>query len=101
MSLNLNNISTIATLIAGLIAPIIVKYCGFSIDEATITGVIVLIIAYISARNPNTFSFLGNAVDTASEKVDEVSEVLDEASEIIDEMENATVEDTTEVEKTA
>lgn len=57
------NISTIATWLGILIAPIVVKY-GIDIDQATLTTfiytTILIIIAVWSSYNPNTFKFLKN-----------------------------------------
>ena len=65
--MELNNTTTIATWtgIIVLIIEVICKHFGIIIPHETIvmfvTGVITFIIAIISSRNPNTFSFLGNA----------------------------------------
>ena len=57
------NISTIATWLGILIAPIVVNY-GIDIDQATLTTfiytTILIIIAVWSSYNPNTFKFLKN-----------------------------------------
>ena len=59
-----NNISTIATFIAICLTTIL-AYFGYTVDQAQATtvimGVITLIIAIWSSRNPNTLSILGNA----------------------------------------
>lgn len=60
MEFNKENISTIASFLYVIFAPIIVKYFNFNIDQSTFTGVIGLIIIFISAKYPNTFKFLGN-----------------------------------------
>ena len=57
------NISTIATWLGILLAPIIINY-GIDIDQATLTTfiytTILIIIAVWSSYNPNTFKFLKN-----------------------------------------
>jgi len=59
-----NNISTIATFIAICLTTIL-AYFGYTVDQAQATtvimGVITLIIAIWSSRNPNTLAILGNA----------------------------------------
>ena len=59
-----NNISTIATF-AAIILTTILAYFGYTVDQAQATtvimGVITLIIAIWSSRNPNTLEWLGNA----------------------------------------
>ena len=59
-----NNISTIATF-AAICLTTILAYFGYTVDQAQATtvimGVITLIIAIWSSKNPNTFGFLGNA----------------------------------------
>ena len=59
-----NNISTIATF-AAICLTTILAYFGYTVDQAQATtvimGVITLIIAIWSSKNPNTLSFLGNA----------------------------------------
>ena len=59
-----NNISTIATF-AAICLTTILAYFGYTVDQAQATtvimGVITLIIAIWSSRNPNTISWLGNA----------------------------------------
>ena len=62
-----NNISTIATF-AAICLTTILAYFGYTVDQAQATtvimGVITLIIAIWSSKNPNTLAFLGNATDT-------------------------------------
>ena len=64
MEYSQNNISTIVSMIVPFLAYIIAKFCGFDIDQATltmfITGVVELIILIWSARNPNTMKIFGN-----------------------------------------
>lgn len=64
MEYTTGNISTIATWIAVLISPFLVRY-GVEIDQATLvtffTALITIIIAIWSSKNPNTFKILGNA----------------------------------------
>jgi len=64
------NISTIATWLAMLIT-VILSYFGVVIDQATllpvVSGLITIIIAIWSSRNPNTFAFLGNQPHTTCE----------------------------------
>ena len=59
-----NNISTIATF-AAICLTTILAYFGYTVDQAQATtvimGVITLIIAIWSSRNPNTLACLGNA----------------------------------------
>ena len=59
-----NNISTIATF-AAICLTTILAYFGYSVDQAQATtvimGVITLIIAIWSSKNPNTLKVLGNA----------------------------------------
>jgi uncharacterized membrane protein YqjE len=59
-----NNISTIATF-AAICLTTILAYFGYTVDQAQATtvimGVITLIIAIWSSKNPNTLAFLGNA----------------------------------------
>ena len=59
-----NNISTIATFIAICLTTIL-AYFGYTVDQAQATtvimGVITLIIAIWSSKNPNTLAILGNA----------------------------------------
>lgn len=61
--LQTNNISTIATWLAITITAIL-SYFGFTVDQATllpvISGVITLIIAIWSSKNPNDLNELGN-----------------------------------------
>ena len=58
------NISTIATFIAICLTTIL-AYFGYTVDQAQATtvimGVITLIIAIWSSKNPNTLAILGNA----------------------------------------
>ena len=60
-----NNISTIATF-AAICLTTIMAYFGYTVDQAQATtvimGVITLIIAIWSSKNPNTFKCLGNDV---------------------------------------
>lgn len=63
MEYNTGNISTIATWVAIIIMPHLIKY-GISIDQTTLitflTSFITILIAIWSSCNPNTFKFLGN-----------------------------------------
>ena len=63
-TMNTNNISTIATFIAICITTIL-AYFGYTVDQAQATtvimGIITLIIAIWSSKNPNTLSWLGNS----------------------------------------
>ena len=58
-----NNISTIATF-AAIILTVILTQFGYTVDQtqatSAIMGVITLIIAIWSSRNPNTLTILGN-----------------------------------------
>lgn len=58
-----NNISTIATFIAIIITTAL-AYFGYTVDQSQLTtvimGVITLIIAIWSSKNPNTLKILGN-----------------------------------------
>ena len=58
-----NNISTIATFIA-IILTTALAYIGYTVVQAQLTtvlmGVITLIIAIWSSKNPNTLKILGN-----------------------------------------
>lgn len=58
-----NNISTIATF-AAIILTVILTQFGYTVDQtqatSAIMGVITLIIAIWSSRNPNTLGILGN-----------------------------------------
>ena len=62
-----NNISTIATF-AAIIITAILSYFGYTVDQNQLTpvilGVITLIIAIWSSKNPNTLACLGNAPQT-------------------------------------
>lgn len=62
-----NNISTIATF-AAIIITTLLAYFGYTVDQAQLTtvlmGVITLIIAVWSSKNPNTLGWLGNAPET-------------------------------------
>ena len=62
-TINIGNISTVATWLGILLYPMIVKY-GIDIDQETVTTfiytLIVIIIAVWSSYNPNTFGFLHN-----------------------------------------
>ena len=66
MDLTTNNISTIATFIAICLTAIL-SYFGYNVEQAQIVpvvmGVITLIIAIWSSRNPNTIAALGNGDD--------------------------------------
>ncbi len=59
-----NNISTIATF-AAICLTTILAYFGYTVDQAQATtvimGVISLVIAIWSSKNPNTIKWLGNA----------------------------------------
>ena len=59
-----NNISTIATF-AAICLTTILAYFGYTVDQAQATtvimGVISLVIAIWSSKNPNTLKCLGNA----------------------------------------
>ena len=59
-----NNISTIATF-AAICLTTILAYFGYTVDQAQATtvimGVITLVIAIWSSKNPNTLKCLGNA----------------------------------------
>ena len=59
-----NNISTIATF-AAICLTTILAYFGYTVDQAQATtvimGVISLVIAIWSSKNPNTLAVLGNA----------------------------------------
>lgn len=63
----IGNISTIATWIS-LTITVILSYFGVVIDQATllpvVSGLITIIIAIWSSKNPNTFAFLGNQPHT-------------------------------------
>lgn len=63
----IGNISTIATWIS-LTITVILSYFGVVIDQATllpvVSGLITIIIAIWSSKNPNTFAFLGNQPNT-------------------------------------
>lgn len=62
-TINIGNISTVATWFGILLYPVIVKY-GIDIDQETVTTfiytLIVIVIAIWSSYNPNTFGFLKN-----------------------------------------
>lgn len=77
-----NNISTIATFIAICLTTIL-AYFGYTVDQAQATtvimGVITLIIAIWSSRNPNTLKCLGNA----PEPVDPSEPVLNDEYEVV------------------
>ena len=78
-----NNISTIATF-AAIILTTILAYFGYTVDQAQATtvimGVITLIIAIWSSRNPNTLEWLGNAPKPI--EVEEEDLVLNEEYEV-------------------
>ena len=65
MELTKNNISTIAVFAYMLVSPCFAIW-GINIDQGTFTsfivGLIGLIIAIYSSKNPNTIKSLGNAV---------------------------------------
>lgn len=61
MEISIENTTTIATFLYVLVAPILVKYCNFNLDESTFVAIIGFIIAFVSARNPNTMEVLGNS----------------------------------------
>lgn len=75
-----NNISTIATFIAICLTTIL-AYFGYTVDQAQATtvimGVITLIIAIWSSKNPNTLKCLGNA----PEPIDPTEPVLNDEYE--------------------
>ena len=77
-----NNISTIATFIAICLTTIL-AYFGYTVDQAQATtvimGVITLIIAIWSSKNPNTLKCLGNA----PEPVDPSEPVLNDEYEVV------------------
>ena len=66
MDYDINNLSTIFVFIYMLIAPILVKY-GYEINQeifvSAMVAIVGLIMAIISARNPNTIAALGNSDD--------------------------------------
>ena len=70
-TMNTNNISTIATF-AAICLTTILAYFGYSVDQAQATtvimGIITLIIAIWSSKNPNTLSWLGNAPTVDAEE---------------------------------
>ena len=67
-TMNTNNISTIATFIAICLTTIL-AYFGYTVDQAqAIMGVITLIIAVWSSKNPNTLAWLGNAPTVDAEE---------------------------------
>ena len=76
-----NNISTIATF-AAIILTTILAYFGYTVDQAQATtvimGVITLIIAIWSSKNPNTLEWLGNGKTEQPEE----SLVLNEEYEV-------------------
>ena len=76
-----NNISTIATFVA-IILTTILAYFGYTVDQAQATtvimGVITLIIAIWSSKNPNTLEWLGNGKTEQPEE----SLVLNEEYEV-------------------
>lgn len=55
MEFNKENITTIATFLYVIVAPIMVKYFNFNIDESTFIAGVGFIIAFVSAKHPNTF----------------------------------------------
>lgn len=61
MQISKENITTVATFLYVLVAPILVKYFNFNLDESTFVAIIGFVIAFISARNPNTIELLGNS----------------------------------------
>ena len=75
-----NNISTIATFIAICLTTIL-AYFGYTVDQAQATtvimGIITLIIAIWSSKNPNTLAILGNA----PEPIDSEEPVLNDEYE--------------------
>lgn len=79
-----NNISTIATF-AAIILTTILAYFGYTVDQAQATtvimGVITLIIAIWSSRNPNTLEWLGNG-KTEDNPLTEEDLVLNEEYEV-------------------
>ncbi len=70
-----NNISTIATF-AAICLTTILAYFGYTVDQAQATtvimGVITLIIAIWSSKNPNTLNCLGNGEPTKEEAEPEI-----------------------------
>ena len=76
-----NNISTIATF-AAICLTTILAYFGYTVDQAQATtvimGVISLVIAIWSSKNPNTIKWLGNA----PEPVDAEETVLNDEYEV-------------------
>lgn len=68
MELTQNNISTIVVFIYMLLSPFLLKY-GIEQDlfTTTVTGIIGIIIAIWSARNPNTLSAFNNNGDDTNE----------------------------------
>lgn len=60
MELTTNNLTTIIAFLYAVTAPVVVKYLGFSIDEATFTSIIGFLILFINAKYPNTIKILGN-----------------------------------------
>jgi len=81
-----NNISTIATF-AAIIITTLLAYAGYTVDQAQLTtvlmGVITLIIAVWSSKNPNNLKWLGNApepMDTAEPVLNDEYEAVDDES---------------------
>ena len=76
-----NNISTIATFLAIIITTIL-AYFGYAVDQAQLVtvlmGIITLIIAIWSSKNPNTLEFLGNG----KEPIDSTEPVLNDEYEV-------------------
>ena len=64
LTMETNNLSTIATF-AAIIITAILSYFGYTVDQNELTplilGLITLAIAVWSSKNPNTLAILGNA----------------------------------------
>lgn len=80
-----NNLSTIATF-AAIIITAILSYFGYTVDQNELTplilGLITLVIAVWSSKNPNTLQILGNAPTPI--EVEEEDLVLNEEYEFGD-----------------
>lgn len=70
MEMNIGNITTIATCIAGFLLPFIGKYIGQNELTALISGIIITIWLIYNAKNPNNLEVLGNKIETPEEDIE-------------------------------
>lgn len=70
MNISKSKLTSAIAYIVGVLSPIIVKYCGFTIDTTIITSIIVFIVMVISESHPRVLKVVDDEASLSSKDDD-------------------------------